>query len=218
MWAAVLRFASVALPAAISATRRGRIRRLRLADTIALVGGETLLGREVRDVFSESSLGAQLRLVAAAEEDTGTLTSIAGEATFLTKLAPEAVEDAAVIILAGSPESSRAVLEARPQGLIIDLTGVLEDDPDTRVRAPLAEDPDQPVDHSGPQVVAHPAAIAVACLLRKLHPAWPIQRCVVQIFVPVSEQGRAGIDELQQQTVNLLSFAPLPQKIFGAQV
>ena len=189
-----------------------------MADTIALVGGETLLGREVRDVFGESSLGAQLRLVAAAEEETGTLTSIAGEAAFLTKLAPEAVEDAAVIILAGSHESSRAVLEAHPQGLIIDLTGTLEDNHDARVRAPMAEDPDQPVDHSGPQVVAHPAAIAVACILRKLQPTWPIQRSVVQIFEPASEQGRGGIDELQQQTVNLLSFSPLPKKIFDAQV
>jgi aspartate-semialdehyde dehydrogenase len=193
-----------------------------LADTIALVGGETLLGREVRDVFSESSLGAQLRLVAATEEDTGTLTSIAGEAAFLAKLAPEAVEDAAVVILAGTPESSRTALDAHPPGLIIDLTGVLEDDPDARVRAPLAEDPDQAAGYigadGGPQVVAHPAAIALACILRKLHQTWPIQRSVVQIFQPASEQGRAGVEELQQQTVNLLSFAPLPKQIFDAQV
>ena len=37
-----------------------------MAETIALVGGETLLGREVRDVLSETALGGQLRLVAAA--------------------------------------------------------------------------------------------------------------------------------------------------------
>ncbi len=189
-----------------------------MAETIALVGGETLLGRELRDVLGESPLASQLRLVAAADEETGTLTSIAGEPVFLAKLVPDAVEDAAVVILAGSPDSSRAALEATLSGVIIDLTGVLEEEPDARVRAPDAEDSDHSVDHSGPQVVAHPAAIVIACLLRKLHQTWPIQRSVVQIFEPVSEQGRAGLEELQQQAVSLLSFAPLPKKIFDTQV
>lgn len=189
-----------------------------MAETIALVGGETLLGRELRDVLGESPLASQLRLVAAADEETGTLTSIAGEPAFLAKLVPDAVEDAAVVILAGSPDSSRAALEATPSGVIIDLTGVLEEEPDARIRAPDAEDSDHSVDHSGPQVVAHPAAIVIACLLRKLHQTWPIQRSVVQIFEPVSEQGRAGLEELQQQAVSLLSFAPLPQKLFATQV
>lgn len=188
-----------------------------MADTISLIGGETLMGREVRDVFGETSLGSHLRLVAADEEETGTLTSIAGEAAFLAKLAPDAVEDAAVVILAGTAESSRAAVDAGPSGVIIDLTGTLEDDPEARVRAPLAEDPDQTVDHTGPQVVAHPAAIAVACILRKLQRTWPVQRAIVEIFQPASEQGRDAIEELQQQTVNLLSFAPLPKKIFDAQ-
>lgn len=188
-----------------------------MADTISLIGGETLMGREVRDVFGETSLGSHLRLVAADEEETGTLTSIAGEPAFLSKLAPDAVEDAAVVILAGSPESSRAALDAEPNGVVIDLTGTLEDDPEARVRAPLAEEPDQAVDHTGPQVVAHPAAIAVACILRKLHRTWPVQRSLVEIFQPASELGRDAIEEMQQQTVNLLNFSPLPKKIFDAQ-
>ncbi len=57
-----------------------------MAETIALVGGETLLGREIRDVLSETALGRQLRLVAAADEESGTLTEIGGEPAFLAKL------------------------------------------------------------------------------------------------------------------------------------
>ena len=117
-------------------------RRSRLADTISLIGGDTLLGREVREVFGESSLGEHLRLVAADEEETGKLTEIDGAAAFLAKLEPDAVEDAAVVVLAGTAKSSRDAMAANPAGLVVDLTYVTEDDADARVRAPQVEGPD----------------------------------------------------------------------------
>ena len=105
-----------------------------MAETIALVGGETLLGREVREVLGETALGQHVRLVAGAEEETGTLTEIGGSPAFLAKLDPDAVEDAALLILAGSLESSKVALAANPQGLVIDLTYATEDDPEARPR------------------------------------------------------------------------------------
>ena len=60
-----------------------------MAETIALVGGETLLGRELREVLGETALGQHLRLVAAAEEESGTLTEIGGNPAFLAKLDPD---------------------------------------------------------------------------------------------------------------------------------
>ena len=159
-----------------------------------------------------------MRLVAGAAEDTGTLTEIGGEPAFLAKLDPEAVQEAAVLVLAGSVESSKTALEAKPAGMVIDLTYVAEDDPEARVRAPMVEAPDYDADRNGPQIIAHPAAIAVGAILKRLHETWPIQRAIVQIFEPASERGTAGIEELQQQMVNLLSFKPLPQAVYDTQV
>jgi aspartate-semialdehyde dehydrogenase len=189
-----------------------------LAETIALVGSETLLGREVREVLGATVLGQQIRLVASSEEDAGVLTDIGGSAAFLAKLNPDAVEDAGAIILAGSLESSKAALEANPPGLIIDLTYAAEDDPHARIRAPQVEDAGYEKDHAGPQIVAHPAATAIAMVLKRLNADYPIARSIVHIFEPASEQGKAGIEELQQQTVNLLSFQPVPKKVFDAQL
>ena len=62
------------------------------------------------------------------------------------------------------------------------------------------------------QTIAHPAAIAIALLLTHLQKAGAIRRSVIEIFEPVSERGKAGIDELQKQTVALLSFKPLPER------
>ena len=76
-----------------------------------------------------------------------------------------------------------------------------------------SRDPEPPV-----HVIAHPAAIALALFLRRLQAHDPIRRSVIQIFAPASEHGKAGVEELQQQTVSLLSFKSLPQKIFDAQL
>ena len=67
-------------------------------------------------------------------------------------------------------------------------------------------------------VIAHPAAIAIALFLKRLHAAEAVRRAVIQVFAPASEQGAGGIEELQQQTVSLLSFKSMPRAVFDAQL
>ncbi len=189
-----------------------------MAETIALVGGESLLGREVRDVIGESRLGTALRLIAAPEEKEGKLTDAAGEAAVIVKLERTSFEGASAIILACSPEAALQVKEFGTGGTLVDLSYALEDAPGARLRAPMVEPHNFRVPHDAVQVIAHPASIALALLLGRVHPVFPIERTVVQIFEPASERGSAGIDELQMQTVNLLSFKPLPKAIYDAQV
>ena len=190
-----------------------------MADIIALVGSETLLGKEVCEVFGESTLGEQLRLLAGDGEEATRIAEIGGAPAILNKLDPDEIEDAAVVILAGTPEASKLALESNPSGVIIDLTGATEEDyPSARVRAPQVEHSGYRVDPDGPQIAAHPAAVAIALVLGRLHPAYPITRSVIHVFEPASERGKSGIDELQRQTVNLLSFQQLPKDVFAAQL
>jgi aspartate-semialdehyde dehydrogenase len=67
-------------------------------------------------------------------------------------------------------------------------------------------------------VVAHPAAAVLALLLLRAQQAGPLTRVASTVFEPVSERGRRGMDELHEQTVNLLSFQEMPKKTFDAQV
>lgn len=186
--------------------------------TVALVGSESLLGREIRDLVSTSSPGFDLRLIADAEEKPGRLTRVGGEAAVVAGLEAANLADARAVFLAGSPESSRKALElTRGSVALIDLTGALEDQPDARLRAPLVEDGRQPA-KGAVHVVAHPAAIALALFLRRLHELAPVRRSVVQILAPASEHGAAGIEELQNQTISLLSFKSMPRAVFDAQL
>jgi hypothetical protein len=48
--------------------------------------------------------------------------------------------------------------------------------------------------------------------------AGKIERMVATVFEPASENGQKGMDELHEQTVNLLSFQELPKNVFDIQV
>lgn len=188
--------------------------------TIALVGSDSLLGREIRDIVATSGAAIDLRLVAADEEEPGSLTRLGDEPAIVTGLDAEALSGARAVILAGSADSSRKALELAgetPDTALIDLTYAAEERPDARLRAPAVETEPEEAD-AAVHVIAHPAAIALALFLRRLQANDPIRRSVIHIFAPASEHGTKGVEELQQQTVSLLSFKSLPQAVFDTQL
>ena len=67
-------------------------------------------------------------------------------------------------------------------------------------------------------VSARPATIVISSLLLRLGARFPLKSAVAHVFASVSEIGSHGIEELQRQTVNLLSFQKIPRKVFGAQL
>jgi aspartate-semialdehyde dehydrogenase len=192
--------------------------------TIALIGSDSLLGREIRDIVATSGADIDLRLVADTGEIAGALTRVGDEPAVVGGLTAEILDGVRAIFLAGSADSSRKALELvdqEPGATIIDLTGAAEERPDARLRAPQvesAEEADEGEYDSTLQVIAHPAAIALALFLRRLHSIEAVRASVVQIFAPASEHGRAGVEELQGQTVSLLSFKKLPHAVFDAQL
>ena len=191
-------------------------------NTIALIGSDSLLGREVRDIVSTSAPAFDLRLVADTGEQPGALTRVGDEPTVVGGLDAASLIDARAIFLAGSAESSRKALELLDHSsgaAVIDLTGAAEERPEARLRAPLVEDPDAEAPIETPvHVIAHPAAIALALFLRRLHAQDPVRASVIQIFAPASEHGAPGVEELQNQTISLLSFKPMPHAIFDTQL
>src|SRR5215471_17259144 len=146
------------------------------------------------------------------------------EISFIQRVRAEQFEHVDFTFFASDQDSTRrSWKDARDAGsAIIDLSSVLEDQPGATVRSLWIErergeiaPPDlQP----GPCVTAHPVAITLALLLLRAKKAGTIKRAVATVFEPASEHGQRGMDELHQQTVNLLSFQPLPKDVFDAQV
>jgi aspartate-semialdehyde dehydrogenase len=173
-------------------------------------------------VLESANLAAQVGLFSTEDAARIAVIKPAHEsAQVMALLNPEVLSSTGLVMLAGSSQSAVKALElakrADPRPTIIDLTGTLEDDTSARLRAPVVETPDHPAP-APIQVIAHPAAIALALLLKQLHAASPIRRSVVLAFEPASERGQHGLDELQQQTVSLLSFKKLNQDVYDSQV
>ena len=187
--------------------------------TWALVGSDSLMGREVRDLVAEGGLPVDLKLITEDAEKAGLLTEQGGEPAVIWGLQEQALRDAQVVFLAGSGESTQKVLELRADApVLIDLTHAAEDHPRSFIRAPFVEAAGFRGPEDALQSIAHPGAIAIAMVLRQLHAQFAIKRSVIHVFEPASERGTPGVEELQQQTVSLLSFKGMPKKIFDHQL
>jgi aspartate-semialdehyde dehydrogenase len=186
-------------------------------ESLALIGSETLMGREIRDLLSGSILGHELRLIAAETEEAGKLTAQAGEPTLVTPLAGDNLEFVETIFLAGAVDSVERLRDLAPRAHLVDLTYAAEDMPDARLRAPMVERAYQ-VPRDAIYVIANAAAIAIALVLGRLHASHRVSRALAHVFEPASERGAQGLDELQLQTVGLLSFKGQPKAIFDAQL
>jgi len=190
---------------------------------IALVGGDTLLAKEIREVLDEGRPAPRVQLISAAPDGSAKLAADQDEAVVMAPLSAESLAGATVAFLAGSPASSRRALKVNPKGgpRLIDLAGGLEEQPEARLRAPSADSAPHrpaPATDSPIQVIAHPAAIALAMFLGRVSQAAPIRRSVIHVFEPASERGQRGLDELQQQTVGVLSFQKLKMDVFDTQL
>jgi aspartate-semialdehyde dehydrogenase len=67
-------------------------------------------------------------------------------------------------------------------------------------------------------VAAHPASVMLALVAAHLQAVVPVSSVAATVMEPASEYGRLAMDELHQQTVNLLSFQTLPKEQYDAQV
>lgn len=189
-----------------------------------LVGGDTILGREICDLIEEQKLPVGVTLASSRPEE-HVLSAPEEEnedITVMHALDRTLVEAADVVLLAGAREANeRAVALARQapaRPALVDVTGQFEDLPESRLRAPLLETAPDIGEADTIHTLAHPAAVALARLVALLHAKRRVVRVVATIFEPVSQQGRAGIDELHNQTLSLLNFREVPNEVFGAQV
>ena len=194
---------------------------------IGIVGASSLVGKELSDELGTSLLAASDFVLLDVEEAAGQVTAAADEVSFIQRLEASSFDKMDFVFFAGDSEVTRKHWQdARRAGAsIVDLTYALEAEKDVLVRAPwvaevLAEKGSQKLpDLNTPAVVAaHPVAVMLALVAGKLRVKLPLTTVAATVMEPASDYGRAAMDELHQQTVNLLSFQTLPREQYDAQV
>jgi aspartate-semialdehyde dehydrogenase len=192
---------------------------------VALVGGGTLKGKEVADVLSERKFPAADIKLLDDDESLGQLEAVGEEVTFIQSVRGDQFKKVDFTFFAGDQDTTRQGWEKARDGggSILDLSFALEEEAAARTRSPwverqLGQDLQLELQPSPIVIVAHPAAVVLALLILRAQHAGGLSRVAATVFEPVSERGRKGIDELQEQSVNLLSFQELPQEVFDARV
>lgn len=188
---------------------------------LGFFGSVTLLGRELRSVLESRGFPAlDVRLFDAAAE--GTLTEFAGEALVVTRPDEEEAASLDLAFLCGTAAEMAPYLDwpGRAGFTAIDLSGASferEDVPlvHTEVNAADIAREGRPLPVLGaPHAISHNIATVVAAV-RGVAPVRSLQAVALR---PVSEMGEPGIEELQRQTVSLLSFQEMPHEVFGRQM
>lgn len=186
---------------------------------VALVGGETLLGRELQDVLSSRLPKALVTSYAASAQNM--FGEKEGEAVLVEALTVQALGDENAVLIAGSDEGAlhaySLAKDARSKPVVIDCSGHLGSQPHARLVSPLLEEVKNATE-APLWVIPHPAASALALVFARLARRATLLRAVVEIFEPASERGKRGLTELHQQTSNLLAFKPLEKDVFDAQL
>jgi aspartate-semialdehyde dehydrogenase len=192
----------------------------RLTQKLVIAGASSLLGNELKSVLEESNFATwDTRLV---DEDirAGILTEAKGEAAIIQAIDDYTFHGAKYVFVTGSTAFGKESLQsARAAGAkIIDLSRASLSDPETVPWFPRIESVTGKTLNKNAKLfsVLSAAALAVTTLAFALERAG-LRRLTVVLFEPVSEAGREGIEELETQTSQLLSFQNIGSPVFGTQ-
>jgi aspartate-semialdehyde dehydrogenase len=193
----------------------------RPSNRIVIAGASSLLGAELRTVLGESRFaGADFSLV---DEPVvaGTLTEAGGEPAVIQPVEEGSFNRAQCIFFTGSCEFTKRNLPAALStgAKIIDLSGAVVEREDTVAWFPKLDWLRGREFVTDAKIFAIPSAFATAAAgLALTLSRVGLRRLMLLGFEPVSEAGPAGIEELESQNTQLLSFQGLGQPVFDTQV
>ena len=193
---------------------------------IGIVGASSLGGRELADEIGESLLAASTVVLLDAEEAQGQVASVGDEAAVVQTLEADSFARMDFVFFTGDAQTTEEHWDvARGAGAgIVDLTYALEEQRGVPVRAPMIFEAlgrraeGQPGLETHAVVSAHPAAVMLGIVVARLQASLAVTHVAATVMEPASEHGRGAMDELHQQTVNLLAFKDLPKEQYDAQI
>lgn len=193
---------------------------------IAIVGASSLRGKEVKLVLEDRNFPASEIILLDEPVLAGTLTEAGGQPTFIRALDEDSFERARFAFFAGSAQDAERNWKAaqRCGARVIDLTGAVAAAgqatgwiPWLATALPRRDAVGNGSGKLTPYSSPAPGVVITCALAAGLVQFLPL-RVVVMLFPPVSERDQAGVDELENQTTNLLTFRPIEQSVFDAQV
>jgi aspartate-semialdehyde dehydrogenase len=191
-----------------------------MSRVLAIVEATTLLGKEVRDTLvGKPGLWSEVRLLTTREDELGALSEVAGAATFVRRADADGLSGVDLVFCCGTDEEARQVLTELPESATAVVLAT-----DLKDYAAIAGQPIvsgvnfSRAQHGRVLLSPHPAVVLLAHLLHPLR-GLGIEEAVATVIQPASMHGDPGIDELFEQTRQIVTMTQRrPSPIFGAQL
>jgi aspartate-semialdehyde dehydrogenase len=191
------------------------------AYSVAVVGATGLVGTEIIAALAERQFPLTTLQAYGSLHTAGDEVRCGGVSAHVELLEGARFGDTDLVFLAaGEQISAEWVGRITESGaVVIDTSSLFADDPDVPVVVPEVNAAELAAFTARGLVASpDPPAIALAVVLKPLHTVAGIRRVVAATFEPVSGAGRVGIEELQQQTIELMGGRSIETTVFPQRI
>lgn len=186
---------------------------------VAIVGASGAVGNVMRKILEERNFPVKSLKLLASYRSAGKKLEFKGEEIMIEELTKDSFDDVDIVLAsAGATVSKKFMPTAVEKGcMVIDNTSAFRMEPDIPLVVPEVN-PDAAFKHNG--LIANPncSTIQMVVALKPLHDAAKIKRIVVSTYQSVSGAGQKAVNELRQQSIDILNEVPFKCEKFPYQI
>ena len=184
---------------------------------VAVAGATGAVGNEMIKILEERGFPiASLKLLASSRS-LGTPLEFGGEELTTDELTEDSFEgvDIALFSAGGSPSKQFAPAAAAAGCVVIDNSSAWRMDPEVPLVVPEVN-PQAIADHRNKGIIANPncSTIQMVVVLKPIYDAVGIERVVVSTYQAVSGTGKRAMEELTEQTRQLMTFQDVKPEVY----
>ncbi len=186
---------------------------------VAVVGATGAVGNEMILTLEQRDFPVERLVLFASERSEGNSLVFRQEDILVETLNENSFKGIDIALFSAGAERSKiwAPVAAKSGCVVIDNSSQWRMDPEVPLVVPEVNPQDLKW-HKG--IIANPncSTIQMVVVLKPVHDAAKIKRVVVTTFQSVSGTGKKAMDELMQQTVDLLNFRPVQKNVYPHQI
>jgi len=184
---------------------------------VALAGATGAVGNEMLQILEEQEFPvASLKLLASSRSAGKTL-DFRGESLHVEELRDDSFEGVDIALFSAGAAASRQFAPAAAESgcVVIDNSSGWRMDPEVPLVVPEVN-PHAVADYRRKGIIANPncSTIQMVVVLKPIYDAAGIERVVVSTYQAVSGTGKNAIEELTEQTRNLLTFQEVTADVY----
>jgi aspartate-semialdehyde dehydrogenase len=186
---------------------------------VAVVGATGAVGNEMVEVLQERKFPAENLRLFASERSSGKTIDFQGQPVAVEVLTDKVFKGIDIALFSAGGDRSRefAPVAAREGCVVVDNSSAWRMDPEVPLVVPEVN-PGDLDRHKG--IIANPncSTIQMVVVLKPIHDAVIIKRVVVTTFQSVSGTGKKAMDELLNQTMDILNFREVRPSVYPHQI